>query len=88
VQRVVGCAAGCGIRTADADLGFLEGFDAVLVVGRSLESLAAFDAAARKHRVAFYGAASRGTTSFFFADLHRYEVPLLTGMRIPLAAAK
>ena len=55
------------------DVDFLRGFEVVLITSAPFSTLLQYDAACRQLDVAFFTAASRGSTSFFFADLHSHE---------------
>ena len=55
----------------DADL--LRGFDVVLLVQAPLHMQLAYDKACTDTNTAFFTACSRGTTSYFFENLHVHE---------------
>ena len=47
-------------------------YQVVLLVDQSLERQQAWDQACTAHGAAFYSAASRGTCTYFFANLHKH----------------
>lgn len=75
MNPLVKIAALPGSLPGDPDHGFLRGFDAVLLTSAPLNVALQYDNACRELGVAFYTASSRGSTSFFFADLlsHTYS---------------
>ncbi|KAL0044863.1 hypothetical protein WJX82_000476 [Trebouxia sp. C0006] len=54
------------------DLSFVASYQVVLLVDQSLERQQAWDQACTAHGAAFYSAASRGTCTYFFANLHNH----------------
>ena len=56
----------------------VEGYNLVLIVGKPLGSLVAWDSICRKKGIAFLAAVSRGTQAFFFQDAgdHSYQPPV------------
>ncbi|CAL8465328.1 g4863 [Coccomyxa elongata] len=55
------------------DVEFLRGFEVILITSAPFSTLLQYDAACRQLGVAFFMAASCGSTSFFFANLHSHE---------------
>lgn len=58
-------------------------YDVVLLVSPSLALLRRYDEACRQHSTAFFGAASRGACSFFFADLQSHTYASTVRPRVP-----
>ncbi|DBA82539.1 hypothetical protein WJX79_008668 [Trebouxia sp. C0005] len=54
------------------DLSFVASYQVVLLVDQSLERQQAWDQACTAHGAAFYSAASQGTCTYFFANLHNH----------------
>lgn len=54
------------------DLTFVKAYQVVLLVDQSLDRQQAWDQACTAHGTAFYSAASRGTCTYFFANLHQH----------------
>ncbi len=62
-----------GSLPAIPDVEFLRGFEVILITSAPFSTLLQYDATCRQLGVAFFMAASRGSTSFFFANLHSHE---------------
>lgn len=75
MNPLVKIAALPGTLPEDPDPEFLKEFDAVLMTSASISKALRYDSACRDAGIAFYTASSRGSTSYFHADLqtHTYS---------------
>lgn len=79
MNPLVKIAALPGDVAEEPDTEFLRNFDVVLLLQAPLSMQLAYDKACTEINVAFFLACSRGTTSYFFENLHVHEYTPMVG---------
>ncbi|KAK9797017.1 hypothetical protein WJX73_007198 [Symbiochloris irregularis] len=76
MNPLVTVSARSGSPEAETDLSFIKGYQVLLLAGANLQTMLRYDQACTAYGVAFYTVISRGSNSYFFANLHEHAYTL------------
>lgn len=80
MNPLVTVSARSGAPEADTDLSYLQDYQVVLLAGANLQTMLRYDQACTSYGVAFYTVTSRGSNSYFFANLHEHAYTITVRM--------